>query len=75
MNQTSNNYVLKILKLFYGELTHKENTINQKVMRILSRTPLRFLFFRFYNYFNKNRKNTVYDENIFLEFFNKIFIY
>ncbi len=65
MRQISNNYVFKILKLFYGELTHKENTFNQKLMRIISRTPLRFLIFRFYNYFNKNRKNKVYDENIF----------
>ena len=65
MKYFSNNYAFKILKLFYGELTHKENTIKQKIMRIVSRTPLRYLFFSFYNFFNKNKKNEVHDENIF----------
>ena len=66
MKYFSNNYAFKILKLFYGELTHKENNNKTKNNENCYRTPLRYLFFSFYNFFNKNKK-TKFMMKIFLK--------
>ena len=65
MKLIHNSYLYKIIKLFYGELLHKENNLSKKIMRILSRTPLRIIIFKLINFFNKNNKNKIYEESIF----------
>jgi len=65
MKLIQSSYTYKIIKLFYGELLHKDNTLSQKLMRIFSRTPLRPFLFKLIHFFINNKKNEVYSENIF----------
>ena len=66
MKPFKKSYTYKVIQLLYGELSHKENSLSQKAMRIFARTPLRTSIFTLINFFKKNKKNKVYDENIFV---------
>ena len=47
-------YLYKVLQLFYGELFNAENSLSKKIMRILSRTPLKNLSFKLFTKIKKN---------------------
>ena len=64
-NQLKNNLIYKILQLFYGELSNKENSLKTKMIRIICRTPLKNIFYKIFILFNKNEKNQVNYTDIF----------
>lgn len=60
-----NSTLLKIIKLFYGEAFNKKNTLSQRFMRIVTRTPLKKFFYKINVYFNYNKALTSDQTEIF----------
>jgi hypothetical protein len=71
-----NSTLLKIIKLFYGEAFNKKNTLSQRFMRIVTRTPLKYFFYKINVYFNVNKTLTkdqteIFEEPILIDEANK----
>ena len=60
----------KIFQLFYGEAFNKRNTIPQRFMRIVTRTPFKNIFYKINIYFNNNKLLNTIDSDIFEEKFD-----
>lgn len=71
----SNSNLYKILQLFYGEIFNKQNSFSTKVMRIVSRTPLKKIFYIINIYFNKNDTLKTTKNKIFINNINPNFAY
>ena len=60
-------YFFKILQLFYGELFNAENSFSKKIMRILSRTPLKTLSFQLFKKIKKNNPKLLTNSKSYFE--------
>jgi hypothetical protein len=59
-----------LIPLFYGEAFNKRNTIPQRFMRIVTRTPFKNIFYKINIYFNNNKSLNTIDSDIFEEKFD-----
>ena len=62
-----NSYLYKILQLFYGELFNKDNSFPKRIMRILSRTPLKNLSLSLFKKLKKKNPKLLTNSKLYFE--------